>query len=125
MRACVECAGNARVHTVVLRALGVQACLSPLAEAGRMPQPRCSVHQLYKRDSVRRLPEKDRWSVEGGGETKKARLCTHVSEVDTVCRVCRVCTVVCVRRACVACARCATLCVAALRVAHCAWHSLG
>ena len=37
--------------------------------------------------------------------------CAHESEVDTV------------RRACVACARCATLCVAALRVAHCAWHS--
>ena len=42
---------------------------------------------------MRKPPEKGRWSVEGGGETKKARLCTHIGEVDPVDTECCVCTV--------------------------------
>ena len=59
---------------------------------------------------------------------KTARLNTQVSAVHRVntwrgeCSVARALLCLCARRACVACARCATLRVAALRVAHCAWH---
>ena len=102
MHARAVCLRNVRVRTVeralsvcVLWCLwsfffarGVSARLSPLAEADQVPHPRCSVHQLYKRDSARRPPEKGRWSVEGGGETQKARLCTQQGAV-------LMCTVLC------------------------------
>ena len=57
---------------------------------------------------------KARWNapqftIKSDERTLEARLCTHVSGVDTVDTVCRVCTVVCGRRACVACACCAVL----------------
>ena len=72
MRACAECAGNARVCTVVLRALGVcavvhvvsfsargaQARLSPLAEAGRTPHhlPQGSTRSHHEETTYTRTP---------------------------------------------------------------------
>ena len=133
-------ASNARACTAVLRALnvcavvhvvsffarGAQARLSPLAEAGRTPHLPLPCTLAVQEGLCAQTQEKGRWSVEGGGETKKERLCTHVSDADTVDTVNRVCTVVCASCVCRVRAMCYALrCGASRRALRLAHTSLG
>ena len=100
------------VHVVSFTARGAQARLSPSAEGGQWRTPLlCTL--AVQRSSVRQTPERERWPVEGGGETKRHDCARHANMV----RVRAVCVVHVSRTA-----RCAPLCVASLRVACYAWH---